>query len=200
MPPEYYIDQLMRHLGRPYYVSLLSAAQLYGAAHQAPQRFCVFTTRPPLGVSSSKNPAVFWGYRHEIPIRLLTQRNSETGSVYYSIPELTAVDLVQYSQYIGGLSRCATVLAELLESIDFAKVDSYLYHFASLAALQRLGFIAEEILDERTHADKLYRRLDEEGCHLRWASLSKEKGKDDAMPRSLRWKIIVNAEIEVDEL
>src|SRR4029077_4668127 len=34
-PPPWYIDDLMRHEGRPYYVGLLKAAELHGATHQA---------------------------------------------------------------------------------------------------------------------------------------------------------------------
>ena len=34
VPPSFYIDQLMRFIGREYYVSLLSAAMFNGAGHQ----------------------------------------------------------------------------------------------------------------------------------------------------------------------
>ena len=44
IPPVLYIDDLMKYLGRPYYISLLSAAVFYGAAHQRPQEFSVITT------------------------------------------------------------------------------------------------------------------------------------------------------------
>src|SRR3972149_1360927 len=37
LPPEWFIDPLMKDMARPYYVGLLSAAQLHGAAHQRPQ-------------------------------------------------------------------------------------------------------------------------------------------------------------------
>ena len=200
VPPEYYIDQLMRHLGRPYYISLTSAAQLFGAGHQAPLRCCVFTTRPVMCTSERKNPSVFWGYQREIPQQLLIQRNSETAAVNYSSPELTAVDLVQYSQYIGGLSRASTVLAELLDSTDFANANPHLYQFASLAAFQRLGYIAEEILENQEQADALHKRLRDVDLHFRWAALSKQKPADETMPRSSRWKVIVNTNIEVDDL
>lgn len=40
-PPSWFIDELMRFCGRQYYVGLLSAAALYGAAHQQPQEFQV---------------------------------------------------------------------------------------------------------------------------------------------------------------
>jgi len=36
VPPSYYVNQLMRHLEKPYYVGLLNAAEIYGAAHQRP--------------------------------------------------------------------------------------------------------------------------------------------------------------------
>jgi predicted transcriptional regulator of viral defense system len=38
VPPYNYVDQLMTYLRRPYYISLLSAGVLHGAAHQRPQR------------------------------------------------------------------------------------------------------------------------------------------------------------------
>ena len=44
LPAEQFVPQLMKHLGLAYYVGLLSAAALHGAAHQAsimPQVFAV---------------------------------------------------------------------------------------------------------------------------------------------------------------
>jgi predicted transcriptional regulator of viral defense system len=40
-PPIDYVDQLMRYLGKKYYVALLTAASYNGASHQAPQSFYV---------------------------------------------------------------------------------------------------------------------------------------------------------------
>ena len=45
-PPSWFSDNLMRHLGRPYYVGVLSAAALHGAGHQQPQEFQVMTDVP----------------------------------------------------------------------------------------------------------------------------------------------------------
>jgi predicted transcriptional regulator of viral defense system len=41
LPPEWFIDELMKFLRQPYYVGLLSAAAIHGAAHQQPQEFHV---------------------------------------------------------------------------------------------------------------------------------------------------------------
>jgi hypothetical protein len=48
IPPELYIDDLMKHLRRSYYVGLLNAVAYYGAAHQPPQAFSVITPFPAL--------------------------------------------------------------------------------------------------------------------------------------------------------
>ena len=46
VPQSFYIDDMMRHLGRKYYVSLLSAASYHGVSHQAPLRFSVMVEPP----------------------------------------------------------------------------------------------------------------------------------------------------------
>ncbi len=46
LPVEWFIADLMVYLEKPYYVGLLSAASLQGAAHQQPQQFQVVTTAP----------------------------------------------------------------------------------------------------------------------------------------------------------
>ena len=53
VPAYYYMDPLMTALGHSYYFGLLSAAVLWGAAHQRPQRDVVVTTRPRLSLSST---------------------------------------------------------------------------------------------------------------------------------------------------
>lgn len=45
VPDAHFIDDLMAFLSRRYYVALLSAAELHGAAHQAPQVFQVMVDR-----------------------------------------------------------------------------------------------------------------------------------------------------------
>ena len=51
VPPIYYIDQLMSYLNKPYYICLLNAAEILGAAHQRPQKFSVMTVFACLGIS-----------------------------------------------------------------------------------------------------------------------------------------------------
>lgn len=199
VPPLYYIDQLMAYLQKPYYISMLSAAQLHGAAHQRPQRFSVTTVRPVISTSAAKNNLLLWHFRSEIREELLEQRNSETGIVKFSNPELTALDLVQYGGQIGGLSVAATVLEELAERVDFTRNFPLLCEMASCATMQRLGYILEHVLEETVKADTLYNVMTEARLPLQYRPLSNSKSTDGC-PRNIRWKIIVNEQIETDDL
>ncbi|MCM1722062.1 type IV toxin-antitoxin system AbiEi family antitoxin domain-containing protein [Bacteroides ovatus] len=199
VPPIYYIEQLMKFLKKPYYICLLNAAELLGAAHQRPQRFSVMTILPKSSVSETKNNLLNWIYRKQLPERLLQEKNSETGTILFSNPELTAIDLVQYEQYVGGLSRASTVLAELVEKTNFSNAAEDLFDNTSIATIQRLGYILDCILNESEQADILYEQLRIYDKRLNYRPLSSYH------PRNLknvnkRWKIIVNTNIEIDEL
>ena len=109
VPPIYYIDQLMSYLNKPYYISLLNAAEIHGAAHQRPQKFSVMSVFPKSSVSQSKNNTLVWVYRKEIPTDFLLSKNSETGVIYYSNAELTALDIVQYAHWsLNGRNLSST--------------------------------------------------------------------------------------------
>lgn len=200
VPPLYYIDQLMTYLCRPYYISLLSAAELLGAAHQKPQRISVTTILPNLHTSKQKNERIVWNYKSKIREDLLLKKNSETGQIIYSSAELTAVDLVQYAQQTGGLSNIATVLDELVDVLDFQRNFDALCEVANITAIQRLGYILEQVLGYEDIANVLYNLLLSKSRKLNYTLLSSKKKNRQLALRDTRWKIIINQEIEPDEL
>lgn len=199
VPPTYYIDHLMQYLGKPYYISLLSAAEFFGAAHQRSQRFFVTTILPSTNVSKVKNKLLNWLFRKHIPEDFLLKKNSETGTIRFSNAELTAIDLVQYENAVGGLSRAATVLDELCEECDFSKVNSKLLDFTSVSVVQRLGYILENVLEQKEQADILYEKLLAYGKRLNYIPLSTRSKKENTL-RDSRWKININTEIETDDI
>jgi predicted transcriptional regulator of viral defense system len=199
VPPLYYVDQLMNYLGKPYYVSLLNAAELLGAAHQRPQTFSITTLLPQPRISAKKNPLLSWTYRREIEEDFLLTGNTETGIVKYSSAELTALDLVQYSQNIGGLSRAATILEELCEVMDMNKFTDKLCKYTTLASLQRLGYILEHVLFEQEKADVIYERIKASGRKMLYTDLNKESDIAN-VERDQKWKIKINCEIETDDI
>lgn len=199
IPPMYYIAQLMKYLRKPYYISLLNAAEILGAAHQRPQKFNVTTLLPKPSVSLSRNGMLTWIYRKKIPHECLLTKNSETDIITYSNPELTAIDLVQYEHYVGGLSRAATILEELTEKTDFSKLKGDIFEYTSNATIQRLGYILEEILDQKQQADTLYQLLCFYAKRLKYTPLTHQCSARN-INRNSKWKININLKIEIDEI
>ena len=199
IPASYYIDLLMEYLGKPYYVGLLSAAEFLGAAHQRPQQFSVMTTFPKRRVVSRRNVVVEWFYREKIPESCVFTRNTETGTIRIANALLTAADLVQYQQHVGGLSRVATVVAELSEQMEIERHFALLAPYVKTVVWQRLGYLLETVVGDRTRADALYEQLQRLPRRILYTPLS-TSADDDHSRRDRRWKININVEIETDEL
>ena len=199
VPATYYIDQLMAYLSKPYYVCMLSAAELLGAAHQRPQQFSVMTTFPKRRVISTRNVIIDWYYREGLPEDALITKNTETGTIRISNPLLTAADLVQYQQHVGGLSRVATILEELAEQIDIKSQFASLASFVKKVTWQRLGYILEHVVEENELADELYDQIRNLPGSLMYMPLS-TSAENNTSERNCRWKININVQIEQDDL
>jgi hypothetical protein len=192
IPPIDYIDQLMRYLGKGYYVALLSAAACSGASHQAAQVFQIISDGV-LHKKSKNGTLISPAYKKRLPHKYIIERNSRTASVKFSSPELTALDLLLYQQKAGGLNHVATVLSELSEVLDFRKVDTDFFEGVPAAAIQRLGFLLEFILDEPKVSDGLYEKALTSGLIFRYVPLAAMSANDgEAHKRNTKWKIIEN--------
>lgn len=142
IPPTWFVDDLMRFIGQPYYVGLLSAAALQGAAHQQPQELQVVTTKPVRVIQLRRARIVFVTNSRaaETPA---VQRKVDSGYFRVSTPAATALDLVRYVSHAGGLSNVANVLSELTETLSPEELASYARTQIprERPALQRLGYL-----------------------------------------------------------
>lgn len=145
VPASHFIDDLMRVLGRVYYVALLSATEMHGAAHQAPQVFQVMCDRHVADRDFGRTRLRFYTGRH-VRHTGVERRNVPTGHVRLSPPELTAVDLVEHPDESGGISNVATVLAELGRLEGQALADYARARTRSVA--RRLGWLLELVETE----------------------------------------------------
>ncbi len=112
VPAAHFVDDLMRFLHRRYYVALLSAAELHGAAHQAPQVFQVMVDRHLRDRDLGRTRLRFFAGAH-VADAPTEQRNVPTGTIRLATRELTSVDLVENPASSGGIDNVVTVLAEL---------------------------------------------------------------------------------------
>ena len=199
IPATYYIDQLMNYMGKPYYISMLSAAELLGAAHQRPQNCSVTTVFPKRRMVSIRNVTVEWFYRERIPEECIITKNTETGTIRVSNALLTAADIVQYQQHIGGLSRATTILEEMAEQIDITKDFKLLTPYVKTVVWQRLGYLLENIVGEKDLADELYNQMQSAAIHIQYAPLS-TSASNKYKERDNRWKLNINIDIETDDL
>ena len=197
LPPMNFIDDLMSFIGKRYYVSLLSAASLYGAAHQQPQEFFVITTTKQF-TTRKKGIKINYNTRKKIPERLLDKRKTESGYVKVSSPELTAADLVSYHNRIGGLNRVCTVINELVESISPKKINKDLVESMSTPTIQRLGIIFEKYVNRPDLGQKLL-EVSQSKKRKFYLQPFKAGGRRKGFDTDDKWKIIINTTIEIDE-
>ena len=198
-PQPFYLDEMMKHLGRKYYVALLSAGSYHGAAHQSPMTFSVMLEPPTMRSKRTPKYATQYFYRSSIPMKYVEQRQTRTGYIIVSGPELTAIDLITYQEKSGSITRAATVLAELVSKTDFKKVGKDFLKVAPVASFQRLGYILEVVLEEVKSAEALFSLLKESGARLQPIPLKPGLPCQDC-ELNARWKVRVNETIEIDEL
>ena len=198
LPPALFIDGLMRFLERPYYIGLLNAAAFYGAAHQVPQEFFVFTTFPAMRPTVKKGIKINYISKKEIAENLLEERKTETGPIKISSPELTAADMVQHPKRVGGLNRVVEVLSELTEAIRVEKLNKEFTESIPTAVIQRLGYLLETAIGAESLADGLYRSADVSVEKFFPVPLS-PTGTKRGFPVETKWNIIVNEMIDSEQ-
>ena len=198
LPPAVFMDAFMKNLNRPYYVALLNAAAFHGASHQQSQEFFVMTYFPVLRPTSRKGIKVNYISIKEIPKSLIEQRKTEAGYLNISNPVLTATDIIQFEKRVGGLNRAATVLNELSDGIRTEDFNVEIIEHVPVTALQRLGYLLENVCNNKSLADALFNVMQNHHKALFRIPL-KVSGKVRGFSSENRWKVVLNTEIEIDE-
>lgn len=185
-----FIDYLMRYLGQPYYVGLLSAAEIYGAAHHRPQAFQVIVSRPrrQLRCGAVRVQFIVKADMKNVPTK---KHKVRTGYITVSTPEATALDLVSHHKKSAGLDNVATVLSELAESITAEGLQNAAPHFP-VAVSQRLGFVLD-LLNHKELASALQPELKKRAKRPALL-LAGKKAKQSRINK--RWRIIINETLE----
>ena len=191
-PATWFIDDLMRHLGRRYYVALLSAAALHGAGHQQPLTFQVIADAAERDIEVGRVRIEFH-VSNLVDGAATEAMQTETGSTVVATPETTAFDLVRFPAASGYWSNIATVLSELAEKLDPDKLAASAVRVARRDA-QRLGWLLD-LVGEGNLADALAKHL--EGKRLLPTPLTTVRGASDA-PLDARWRVLVNDDVEPD--
>lgn len=137
VPADWFIDDMMRHLGHRYYVSLLTAAAIHGATHQAAQTFQVMTEGRVLNREIANLKLRF--YRaSDLDLRPAMPHNGPTGRMSVATPETCALDLAERPGAAGGVNTILEILPEL--AIDPAVLVAAASH-RPRAVVRRCGWM-----------------------------------------------------------
>jgi predicted transcriptional regulator of viral defense system len=201
-PPSWYIDPLMRHEGRAYYVGLLKAAELHGASHQAVMAFQVVTDKRIPEIRAGRSTISFH-YRKDMEAVAagISDQKTDTGSMRVSSVELTMLDLVRYPHAAAGLDNIATVLRDMGERFDSTKLGKLALAFARSVG-QRLGYLLDALGYEDKTGD-LHNAI-MRGPTLSWVELEPAQAADadlapEPIQRDARWHVAVRRAPEPDE-
>lgn len=195
LPPyDWYLGDLMRSLKLPYYVGLLSAAALHGAAHQQVQQLQLVVPRQERRLEAPGLSIRFF-LKANFASTPLAQRKGHSGMLPISTPEATALDLIRHGRQLGGGDVVTTVLTELAETMTAAGLAAAAAEEPNTTQLQRLGWLLDRI-GQTALADALHVGLAGQQPLVR-APL------DPAVPRigkasTNRWRIIENSKPEAD--
>lgn len=192
LPGEWFVDAMMRHLGRPYYVALLSAAAIHGAAHQAPQVFQVMTDDA--NVTRDRDIGrvrVRFHSNKFIRDEPTGQITVPTGYAVVGTKETTVVDVITHPRVTGGLNNVATIIREIgqLQGSSLARIASR----RGRAVVRRTGWLVEHFGQaDDLEALRQAARLD----------LGEPAPLDPAGPKRGRtdrdWRIRLNMTVEPD--
>ena len=193
LPAEWFVADLMAYLEQPYYVGLLSAASLHGSAHQQPQQFQIVTTAPQREIRK-KGLAIRFFFKTNFNATPVTQIKVQTGHISVSSPEATAIDLIRYARSIGGLDRAMTVIQELAESMNAAKLIAAINAEGNLVCAQRLGWLMEKA-GHGSLVVELARLI--AGHNPPFTRLDPSMPAREAEKNS-RWRLLINTDVEGD--
>lgn len=195
LPAEFFISDLMKFWKTDYYAGLLTAAMFHGASHQQPQAFQVITNKKRATINCGKIKIEFVVKKNiqSIPLQTVT---TAKNILSISTPEITAMDLLLYTNRCGGLNHVATILAELHEKISPEKLSELLESQPELAWKQRLGYLLT-LLDTPELAKVVKNYLNKQK-RVDYIPLMPEVSIQEEHTKNKEWKIIENAEIESD--
>ena len=197
LPPNYFIDDLMKYWNQNYYVCLLSAAMYHGAAHQQPQVFQVMVDRHRRPISCGRVRIEFVINKNlanaNLANTLITKLKMRTGYMNVSTPEATMIDLCVFLQRSGGIGRVSTILSELAEIVTNEILNNLLIK-SPLNCIRRLGYLLDT-LDYKALAEIIYNYVK---LHKTSTILLAPYNPVYEKQTNKKWKIIVNSATESD--
>ncbi len=193
LPPSNYIDALMKHLNKSYYVGCLSASAIHGATHQQPMEFQVITKGAIRNIELEGVHISFLAKKNieEIPTDKVKTR---TGYMNVSTVEVTLLDLVKYIEHAGYLDNVANIVIELQSKIRARNLGTASKSFET-TVLQRTGYLIDQFCEDKSLSRFIHEEVQKrEPQFIPLATYSKKQSHRNEE----KWKIKVNESVAAD--
>lgn len=199
IPAQELVPLVMEHLRVNYYLAFLSAAKHYGASHQKPMVFQVVVDKRMRHITCG-NVRIWFTFKKNIAKIPIQKKAVPTGYLNISSPEATAMDMINFPRKSVGINNIATVLSELIESIDITRLIAMADSVGQKAWMQRMGYILAHIDTmmedhQKNIIDALAKYLaDKQTFYIPLSTVNPKAG----FTRDKKWKIIENTTVESD--
>jgi predicted transcriptional regulator of viral defense system len=193
LPAATWIDDLMKFHEAPYYVGLLSAASLHGAAHQRPMELQVVAgaVLRPLTVGRVR---IRFFFSSRVEDAATERVKTSSGFIPVSTPEMTAFDLIRYRKRGSSIDHVATVVSELAERMDAKQLLAVAKKGEKMPVVQRLGYLLE-LTEHHDLASPLHMLVRDAKPKL---VLLEPQSGEETSERNARWHVLVNTTVEVE--
>jgi predicted transcriptional regulator of viral defense system len=201
--PARWIDPLMKFLKVDYRISLLRAAALHGAAHQAAMVFQVIAPRqlPDIEIGRHRVEFLFQSpeaFAEANCPKWLAQLKTDAGFAKVAGVELTLLDICRYFHRAGGINGAAQAVHDLGKKAD-ARILAKAASIYENSAVRRLGYLLEwfghsrqaEALRPFAGKAKSFKALDPSVRPIVPELAATEE-------RNADWKLIINVPVEID--
>ena len=194
-PAADFIHPMMTVLRRDYYVAMLSAAELHGAAHQRAQVMQVMVNRHVSDREFGRARFRFFVGGHVTQVSVV-MKNSDSGIFRVSSPEVTALDMASRPDDCGGVSNVATAIFDLADGVGLrsSRLEQESRHY-SLATVRRLGWLLE-FVDADVDLGALERLLHDRPATR--ATTLLDPGGARQGNSNKRWRLVENSAVEPD--
>ena len=192
-PASWYIGDLMAAMKLPYYVGLLSAAALHGAAHQQPQVFQVLTNRSVRPVAAGRVRIQFFASKY-LAAAAVSDMKTPTGSMRVSTPETTVVDLVRFAKAAGHLDHVAGVIGELAPALNAKRLLAALGVVNDIPNAQRLGYLFDQVR-QRKLSDPVHAWIER---RIQRPQPLRPGQSIEGARENRRWHLLLNSPVEVE--
>lgn len=191
LPADWFVDDLMRYLGRVYYVGLLSAAALHGSAHQRPQVFQIMADKSTADRDIGRIRLRF--FRNSAIAHAKTETvTTPTGAMVVATKEATVSDLVAHPKASGGYSNIATIIREIgaLDGGELARASGG----RPRSHARRLGWLVEHYSENTPDLKALKQQAaSDRGAPSPLSPSGPRRGRVDE-----RWSLWINTDVEPD--